>query len=200
MGLPARIGGRCLFTRLPLLPPDSVGQASCVGQGYPRPGALQVPSSSVSLCSPFPTGTHPQMGRAAEPVYAAQGSASPSLPPKPLVQTLRIVVFQQLFCKRASKSMLLPKVGVGGPRTAGPRRPAPSYLHRLRSVDEPVVLRTPDEQIDLRPRRLLQRCGWGLPEVLAVDHGTPVVERAAHGQELRWNRGVPLFTWVLSVF
>lgn len=56
------------------------------------------------------------MGRAAEPVYAAQGSASPSLPPKPLVQTLRIVVFQQLFCKRASKSMLLPKVGVGEDR------------------------------------------------------------------------------------
>lgn len=61
-----------------------------------------------------------------------------------------------------------------------------AYLHGLCSVDEPVVLRTPDEQIDLRPWKPLQCPGWSLSEVLAIDHRSPVVERAAHGQELHW--------------
>lgn len=65
-----------------------------------------------------------------------------------------------------------------------PRKLLPAYLHGFRSVDEPVILRTPNQQIDLRPRSPLKGSGRRLSEVRAINHRTPVVERAAHGQEL----------------
>ena len=81
-------------------------------------------------------------------------------------------------------------------RVTGPHPEAPpTYLHGLGSVDEPVILRTSDEQIHLGPWGPLQCSGWGLSEVLAVDHWTPVVEGTAHSQQLHQvQRGVMVYT------
>lgn len=87
-----------------------------------------------------------------------------------------------------------------GTASRGPLKLLAAYLHGFRSVDESVILRTPNQQIDLHPWSPLKFSGWRLSEVPAVNHRSPVVERATHGQELHGGKGTPLGVWILSSF
>lgn len=87
-----------------------------------------------------------------------------------------------------------------GPASRGPLQLLAAYLHGFRSVDESVILRTPNQQLDLHPWSPLKCSGWSLSEVPAVNHRTPVVERATHGQELHGDKEMSLCVWMLSSF
>lgn len=109
VGVPARIGGRCPFIQLPGLLPVSVAQASFIAQGSPQPAALKLEPFGAL----FPTVMHPQKQRVhTSGSVLLRGcrcrvSEPPSPPPMLLTEPLHTAVFQQLFCKQASKWVTL---------------------------------------------------------------------------------------------